>query len=376
MENNDERANNPINSNTDENLNTTNIPNNFNLNTLNNLNQINNNLFINNNFANQLNPILNNILNNNSNHTNNQNNNNLENNAEEGNDNNNINNNNNNNNILESAQNSINILNRITAELTTIQSRLQNYHNEINNINHVNNNIENLRELPIPNYQLNRNFNLNRRVVNINLLNSYLSDYAFKDHFFLFSSGLALMIICWIILLNLNQEITFTYLENEDMYLNYLLINIVIFIFSWNFYLILQNFIFQSSPVNKEENKNSIKLKELLLFSPFWMYCVIKYSVPNYLATVFDGFFIVFVSIQYKINFIFSLRLYKFINNKITNISNIHLNENKKLIRNMRIHFAIIILYNLIFLSILFLFLGESDFLYIFIMLNKVFFIA
>lgn len=368
MENNHARANDPNNSIPDESINDTNIPNNISLNALDNLNQINNNILINNNFANQLNPILNNLLNNNSENTNNPNNNNLNNNAEEV--------NNNNNNILESAQNSINILNRITAELTTIQSRLQNYHNEINNINNVNNNIENLREVTIPNYQLNRNFNLNRRVVNISLINSYLTDFAFKDHFLLFSSGLALMIICWIILLNLNQEITFTYLENEDMYLNYLLTNLVIFIFSWNFYLILENFIFQSSPVIKEENKNSIKLKELLLFSPFWMYCVIKYSVPNYLATVFDGFFLVFVSIQYKINFIFSLRLYKFINNKITSISNIHLNENKNLMRNMRIHFAIIILYNLIFISILFLFLGESDFLYIFIILNKVSFLS
>jgi len=233
-------------------------------------------------------------------------------------------------------------------------------------------NLENFRDLRLENNVINRNPNVNRRIININIINKVFGDFPFQDKFLLFSSGLAILIVCWLILLNVNQEITLAYLENEDMYINYLLINILIFILSWDFYLLMQNFVFHSSPQIREENKNSLKLKEILLFSPFWMYCVIKYSVPNYLSTIFDGFFIVFVSIQYKINFIFSLRLYKFINNKINNITNFHLGENKELMNKMRIHFMILILYNLLFISFLYLFLGESDLLYKFIILNKV----
>jgi hypothetical protein len=382
MENNEINPNNINDSIPDDSLNAPNIPNNSNI--INNNNIIHMNL-INNNFINQLNPILNNIVN-----TNRQNiiMNNIPNpiiNVEE-------NNNIQNLNLLESANNSLNILNRITNELSTIQARLQEHNNQIhrmNNLNTINNIINNnnnnnidvdnnsindilgnLGEFRNPN--LNRNQNTNQRQININILNRILSDFPFQDQFFIFSLALAILIICWLILKNMNIEFTFPYLESEEMYLNYLLINIIFFIFSWDFFLFLQNFIFHSSPERREENKASLKLKEIILFSPFWMYCTIKYSVPNYLSTIFDGFFIVFVSIQYKVNFIFSIRLYKYINNKITNISNLYLDENKGLMRKMRIHFMLIILYNLIFISFLFLVLEDSDFLYKLILLNKV----
>lgn len=305
-------------------------------------------------------------------------------------------------NLLESANNSLNLLNRITSELTSIQERLREQNNQINIINSFNsaeifnslqrnqsiNTINNLNQIRFANLinnsgnnnNNNNNLmdnrqNINRRVINISLLNKIFSDYPFQDQFLLFSSVLGLIIICWIIILNVNQELTLNYLESEDMYLNYLLINIVIFIFAWNFYLLLQNFIFGTNSEQKQENlnKNSLKFKEILLFSPFWMYCVVKYSVPNYLSTIFDGFFIVFVSVQYKINFIFSLRLYKYVKHKITNITNIHLDENQNFMFKIRIHYFIIVIYNLIFFSFLFLFLSDSDLLYKFIVLNKVF---
>ena len=364
MENNESNTNDINNLIPDDTLSVPNIPNNSNILNNNNINQINNNID-NNNLINELNPILNTIIN--SNRANN--------NTEINQENNQINTDNNNNNnqianaqLLETANNSLDILNRITNELTTIQARLQDHNNQITQIN----NVENFRDFRLGNNAVNMNPNGDRRVININFINKVFSDFPFQDKFLLFSSGLALLIVCWLILLNINQEITLAFLENEDMYLNYLLLNILIFIFSWDFYLLLQNFVFDSNPQKREENKNSLKLKEILLFSPFWMYCVIKYSVPNYLSTIFDGFFIVFVSIQYKINFIFSIRLYKFINNKINNISNFHLDENRGLMSKMRIHFMIIILYNLLFISFLYLFLDESDSLYKFIILNKV----
>jgi len=357
-------------------LNVPHIPNNSNTINTNNLNQLNNNI-ANNNLVNELNPILNTIIINNRNraeidnphqHQINQENTQINNNQQQQNAANAL--------LLQSANNSLDILNRITSELTTIQARLQDHNNQITQINNfedsrvgfpfASNNVTNI------NIPINPN-NESRSVININIINKVLSDFPFQDKFLLFSSGLAVLIVCWLIFFNVNLEITLAYLENEDMYLNYLLINILIFIFSWNFYLLLQNFVFHSSPAEiREENKNSLKLKEILLFSPFWMYCVIKYSVPNYLSTIFDGFFIVFVSIQYKINFIFSIRLYKFINNKINNISNFQLDENIGLMRKMRIHLLIIALYNLLFISFLFLFLEESDLLYKFIILNKV----
>ncbi len=357
-------------------LNVPHMPNNSNTINTNNLNQLNNNI-ANNNLVNELNPILNTIIINNRNraeidnphqHQINQENTQINNNQQQQNAANAL--------LLQSANNSLDILNRITSELTTIQARLQDHNNQITQINNfedsrvgfpfASNNVTNI------NIPINPN-NESRSVININIINKVLSDFPFQDKFLLFSSGLAVLIVCWLIFFNVNLEITLAYLENEDMYLNYLLINILIFIFSWNFYLLLQNFVFHSSPAEiREENKNSLKLKEILLFSPFWMYCVIKYSVPNYLSTIFDGFFIVFVSIQYKINFIFSIRLYKFINNKINNISNFQLDENIGLMRKMRIHLLIIALYNLLFISFLFLFLEESDLLYKFIILNKV----
>lgn len=362
MENNETNTNNLNNSIPDDSLNVPNIPNNSNTLNNNNINQLNINT-VNNNFINELNPILNTIINSNRANENPEI---IQENIQANTDNNNQ---NTNAQLLETAHNSLNILNRITNELTTIQARLQDHNNQITQMN----NFENLREFGLENNPINvNNPNVNRRVININIINKVFSDFPFQDKFLLFSSGIALLIVCWLILFNFNQEITLSYLENEDMYLNYLLINILIFIFSWDFYLFLQNFVFHSSPEKREENKNSLKLKEILLFSPFWMYCVIKYSVPNYLSTIFDGFFIVFVSIQYKINFIFSIRLYKYINNKINNISNFHLDENKALMIKMRIHFMIIILYNLLFISFLYLFLGESDLLYKFIILNKV----
>jgi hypothetical protein len=363
MENNEANTNNLNNLIPDDSLNVPYIPNYSNIINNNNINILNNNI-ANSNLINELNPILNTIINNNIQNNNNNNNENIQDNNES-----NANNSQNQNaQLIESTNNSLEILNRITSELTTIQARLHDHSNQITQMS----NLENFRDLRLVNNVINRNPNVNRRIININIINKVFGDFPFQDKFLLFSSGLAILIVCWLILLNVNQEITLAYLENEDMYINYLLINILIFILSWDFYLLMQNFVFHSSPQIREENKNSLKLKEILLFSPFWMYCVIKYSVPNYLSTIFDGFFIVFVSIQYKINFIFSLRLYKFINNKINNITNFHLGENKELMNKMRIHFMILILYNLLFISFLYLFLGESDLLYKFIILNKV----
>jgi hypothetical protein len=130
--------------------------------------------------------------------------------------------------------------------------------------------------------------------------------------------------------------------------------------------------VFFTNIQEKPQNKNSLKLKEFLMFSPFWLYCVIKYSAPNYLNTVFDAFFVVYISIQHKINYIFSLRLYKFVNEKITNITNIHLEENKNFMRKIRIHFFLIIFYNVFLLIFLNILLDETDFFYKLILLNKV----
>ena len=270
--------------------------------------------------------------------------------------------------LLNSANNSLEILNRISSELNTLQERLNNQSNQINNINRIDqNNLINLN-----NFARNENVTNNRGEANLNFINKILSDFPFQNKFFLFSSGLAGLILCWLIVLNIHHQITFSYLESEDMYLNYLLLNILIFLFTWNYYLVFSNFILETNLDLKNVNKISIKLKEILLFSPFWMYCVIKYSVPNYLSTIFDGFFIIFISIQYTVNFIFSIRLYKYSNNKIMNISNIHLDENKKIMRNIRLNYFVIAIYNIIFMTLVILFLSESDLFFKFIILNKV----
>jgi hypothetical protein len=303
--------------------------------------------------------------------------------------------------IINTANNSLNVLNRITSELNIIQQRIQNENqniiaetfnnrneiinnnNNINTENIINNNTNqnNLNNINLMNRILqenrdrqNLNINPNNMNININLnsLNKILGEMFFQDKFFFSSLAIGILLICWVNILMIKEEFSFSLLENENMYFCYLLINIIIFIFTWNFYLFLQNFVFFTNTEEKPQNKNSLKLKEYLMFSPFWLYCVIKYSAPNYLNTVFDAFFVVYLSIQHKINFIFSLRLYKFINQKITNITNIHLEENKNFMKKIRIHFFLIIFYNVFLLTFLNILLDETDFLYKLIILNKV----
>ena len=284
----------------------------------------------------------------------------------------------------ESENNPTIALTNISNQLNNIRERLNLHEADYNQLNNnlINENIINSTQInnsynnPInnePNILNNNNPNNITNNINNNIkLNEIFSEYPFQNNFFVFSSGLAVLLLCWIILFNINQEFTFSNLEREDMFLNYLLINILIAIITWNFYLIFSNFIFKTNSLKKNDTKKYIKLKETLMFSPFWMYCVVKYSVPNYLSTIFDGFFIVFVSIQYKINFIFSIRLYKFFNDKILNISNFHLEENKGFMMTIRLNLLIIALYNFIFLSFMFLFLSQTDYIYKFIILGKV----
>jgi len=288
--------------------------------------------------------------------------------------------------IIDTANNSLNVLNRISNELNNIQQRLQNQNissegnqgnqNHLNNLNQINN-IHLMNRLLHENRErqsqnINSMNDMNNININLNSLNKILSEMFFQDQFLFTSMAIGMLLICWVMLLTIKEEFSFSLMESENMYFCYLLINVIIFIFTWNFYLFLQNFVFYTNTLEKPQNKNSLKLKEFLMFSPFWLYCIIKYAAPNYLNTVFDAFFVVYVSIQHKINYMFSLRLYKFINEKITNITNIHLEENKDFMKKNRIHFFLIIFYNIFLLTFLNIMLDETEFFYKLILLNKV----
>ena len=242
--------------------------------------------------------------------------------------------------------------------------------NQINNIHLMNRLLHENRERQSQN--INSMNDMNNININLNSLNKILSEMFFQDQFLFTSMAIGMLLICWVMLLTIKEEFSFSLMESENMYFCYLLINVIIFIFTWNFYLVLQNFVFYTNTLEKPQNKNSLKLKEFLMFSPFWLYCIIKYAAPNYLNTVFDAFFVVYVSIQHKINYMFSLRLYKFINEKITNITNIHLEENKDFMKKNRIHFFLIIFYNIFLLTFLNIMLDETEFFYKLILLNKV----
>jgi hypothetical protein len=185
------------------------------------------------------------------------------------------------------------------------------------------------------------------------------------------------ILILEIKILFLKAHLEFKTLESEDMWIVYGLAYCSITIIIWSAYLLIFKSVIGMDEKIKFKLKSLSKLMpaDILHFNPFYFNILIFYLDKQYISTNFDFMLILNISTHYFINYFFTYFLFNYIQQKISAIQNLNLNENKILTYKMRLLFFILILLNLFNGYFISIFTEYSSFKFIYFMTFKSFYL-
>ena len=174
---------------------------------------------------------------------------------------------------------------------------------------------------------------------------------------------------------DLIKDLSLKTLEKPILWLPYIYTYLICLVLLWNLYLmffkIVTNFLYQMKIQVKKKTLFECSTADMLYFNPLYFNILIIYYDRTYLSTNFDLFIIMLISTHYFIIFLFSNYIYNFYKIKITNITNLYLNENKILIYKYRVLFLFLIFMNLLTSYSITYLTTEANFSFIYIIQHK-----
>jgi hypothetical protein len=209
-----------------------------------------------------------------------------------------------------------------------------------------------------------------------------LYEFITSNKVFIFSPFLILLLISFLGLQisaifenNLIPQLSLKSLEKPILWLPYIFFFLIFLVLIWNVYLLIFKIVtclFDKSSLKvKKKNLFECGTADILYFNPLYFNMLIIHYDKAYMATNFDLFVIMLISTHYFINFLFSNFIYNFYKLKITNITNLHLKENKILIYKFRCLFFFLISMNIMTSYLMSYLTTEADFYFIYLMQHK-----
>lgn len=192
----------------------------------------------------------------------------------------------------------------------------------------------------------------------------------FSKKCFLFSSILSIILITCLYFTIRRMDITIASLESDEMGYVYLLLFSIIMLFTWNFYLLIIH-VFLKFEYSKMKT-NDILTADILYFNPLLFTLMIFYFNRSYVRTSFDSFAWMIISSQYFINFYYTAQLYKYANKKISQITNLMLEDNTYILYRIRLSYFFLCAVNILLTYTLKVVIDDTDFMYKYFILLKV----